>query len=430
MRKLTQFAADLIVAALFLTIPFYSKADETPLRDSLLCNPVNDLALSLIDSNEQKPTKIGKWYDSFQIRGYTQFRYNRLLETNPNLKCEQCDRSWGDGGGFFFRRIRIIFFGDLNERVYFYIQPDFASSASATSWNFAQIRDAYIDVALNKSKSFRLRFGQSKVPYGFENLQSSQNRIPLDRNDALNSALSNERDVGTFLYWAPPKIRKRFAYLVSSGLKGSGDYGVVGFGFFNGQTPNRPDANNQRHMVARITYPFELRNKQIIEPSIQYYTGKVVVSSVSASKGVKGINSNFEYLDERVAGTFVLYPQPFGILAEYTVGTGPQYNSATNTIEQKPLQGGYATLSYMVNTTKQTIIPFYRWQTYQGGKKHELDARSFNVTEQEIGVEWQPNKNLEFVAMYTISSRRFEDAVIPVNLQSGRLLRLQVQCNF
>ncbi|HOY15041.1 MAG TPA: hypothetical protein PLY70_17970, partial [Saprospiraceae bacterium] len=36
-----------------------------------------------------------KWYDNFSIRGYAQVRYNRLLETNENLVCEQCDRSWG-----------------------------------------------------------------------------------------------------------------------------------------------------------------------------------------------------------------------------------------------------------------------------------------------------------------------------------------------
>jgi hypothetical protein len=38
-------------------------------------------------------------------------------------------------------------------------------------------------------KEYRVRIGQSKVPYGFENLQSSQNRLSLDRNDALNSAV-------------------------------------------------------------------------------------------------------------------------------------------------------------------------------------------------------------------------------------------------
>lgn len=35
-----------------------------------------------------------QWYESIQLRGYMQVRYNRLLETNPLLQCAQCDKSW------------------------------------------------------------------------------------------------------------------------------------------------------------------------------------------------------------------------------------------------------------------------------------------------------------------------------------------------
>mgnify|MGYP002146748860 FL=1 len=164
-----------------------------------------------------------KWYDSFSIRGYAQVRYNRLFETNDKLKSEQGDRSIGDNGGFFIRRMRIIFSGQINDRVYFYVQPDFASSASSTSLHFGQLRDAYFDLGLDAKNEFRFRVGQSKVPFGFENMQSSQNRLPLDRNDALNSAVSNERDLGVFFYWAPAATRKLYASLVADGLKGSGD---------------------------------------------------------------------------------------------------------------------------------------------------------------------------------------------------------------
>ncbi len=167
-----------------------------------------------------------KWYDNFSIRGYAQIRYNRLLETNPNLKCEQCDRSIGDKGGFFIRRTRIIFSGQVSKNIYLYIQPDFASSASTTGLHFAQLRDAYFDVGLDNKNEFRFRIGQSKVPFGFENMQSSQNRLPLDRNDALNSAVSNERDLGVVFMYAPVKIRKLFSSVVADGLKGTGDYGV------------------------------------------------------------------------------------------------------------------------------------------------------------------------------------------------------------
>ncbi len=373
-------------------------------------------------------TKSTKWYDSFSIRGYMQVRYNRLLETNPELGCEQCDRSWGENGGFFIRRMRLIFYGQIGKQVYLYIQPDLASSPSSDRLHFAQLRDAYFDVGFDKQNEFRIRIGQSKIPFGFENMQSSQNRLPLDRNDAINSAVSNERDLGFFLYWAPKKTRALFSELVKSGLKGSGDYGVFGLGLYNGQTANSPELNNSPHAVARLSYPFSLKN-QILELGIQGYTGKYVIPKANLSSGVK-YNDDLNYLDERVAASVVLYPKPFGIQAEYNIGRGPEFNPATDSIETQDLTGGYITLSYKTNIKKQTLIPFARAQYYDGGKKHEKDARSYKVNEYEIGVEWQPYPNFELVAMYTISSRRYEDYIKQDNLQKGQLLRLQAQVNF
>ena len=389
----------------------------------------NDLPSILADTTLKPVAEVKKqWFENFSIRGYMQVRYNRLLETNPLLKCEQCDRSMGEGGGFFIRRMRIIFSGNIHDRVYMYLQPDFASSASTTNLHFAQIRDAYFDVALDAKKEFRFRIGQSKVPFGFENMQSSQNRLPLDRNDALNSAVSNERDLGVFFYWAPEEKRKLLKSLVDDGLKGSGDYGVFGFGAFNGQTANRPELNDKSHIVARVSYPFQVKN-QIIEPSIQAYTGDWTIPTENLSAGVKYVK-NLTYQDKRVAASFILYPKPFGIQAEYNIGKGPQFNKITDSIETRSLKGGYATFSYMIKKGHQIIIPFIRYQQYEGGKKFETDARSYNVKELELAIEWQPYKNFEFVAMYTISERRAEDFRKQENLQKGRLLRLQAQMNF
>lgn len=373
--------------------------------------------------------KVPKWYESISIRGYVQARYNRLFETNPQLKCEQCDRSWGDNGGFFLRRLRVILFGQISERVYFYIQPDFASNASATSQHFGQIRDAYFDLGLDKNNSFRVRIGQSKIPYGFENMQSSQNRLPLDRADALNSAVTNERDLGAFFYWATPEKRKLFASLVRDGLKGSGDYGLFGFGLYNGQTANRPELNNNLHKVVRFTWPFELGD-QILEPGLQAYSGKYTFSRDQLSAGVK-VNPTLTYADQRVATSFTLYPKPFGIQAEYNIGRGPQFDKRLDSISTQSLSGGYVTLSYLKKLGKdKVLIPFTRYQVYEGGKKHELDARSYAVRELEIGAEWQPVRQFELVVMYTISKRRFEDFIRQENIQQGRLLRIQAQINF
>lgn len=370
-----------------------------------------------------------KWYETISVRGYVQTRYNRLLETNPNLSNEQGDKSWGNNGGFFLRRVRVIIFGQISKQVYFYLQPDFASAASSNNLNFGQIRDAYIDLGVDAKNEFRFRIGQSKIPYGFENMQSSSNRLPLDRNDGINSAFVNERDLGVFFYWAPTAKRALYSSLVRDGLKGSGDFGVFAFGVFNGQGANKPEQNNQPHVVTRFSYPIEIGN-QIIEPGIQAYTGKYVVTKDQTTSGIK-LKQDRNYLDQRIAGTFVLYPKPFGIQAEYNFGKGPEFNPVTDSIETKSLHGGYITLSYLLkNNNKQIFIPFLRGHYYNGGKKHELDARSYQVRELEIGVEWQPVKQFELVAMYTISSRRFEDFSLQNNLQKGSLLRIQAQLNF
>lgn len=375
------------------------------------------------DSIEKSPKK---WYEKISIRGYTQVRYNGLLQTNEDLVCEQCDKSWGGKNGFFIRRIRVIFYGQINPRVYFYIQPDFASAPSSSVLNFTQVRDAYFDLGIDKKSEFRFRIGQSKVPFGFENMQSSQNRLPLDRNDALNSAVSNERDLGVFFYWAPQSKRKLFSSVVREGLKGSGDYGVFALGIYNGQTANRPELNLNRHIVSRFSYPFEVKN-QIIETGIQAYKGKFTL--LSTNSGVKYAVDKL-YDDERVGATFVLYPKPFGILAEYNVGRGPEFDKFSDSITTQSLGGGFITASYKMNIANQTLIPFVRYQKYKGGKKHEIDARSYRVEELEIGTEWQMGKNFELVVMYTMSSRRFEDFAKQENYQRGNLLRIQAQLNF
>ena len=377
---------------------------------------------------EQPVEKKTNWYDNLHIRGYMQVRYNRLLETNDKLKCEQCDKSWGEDGGIFLRRMRVILYGQITKKIYFYLQPDFASAASGTSLQFAQLRDAYVDIGFDNDNEFRVRLGQSKIPYGFEIMQSSQNRLPLDRSDAINSAFVNERDLGAFFYWAPKEKRALFSSLVKDGLKGSGDYGIFAFGVFNGQTANKPELNDNLHVVSRLTYPFEWKG-QIFEPGIQAYTGKFTLPKDQITSGIK-TNANMTYMDERVGASLVMYPKPFGFQAEYNIGKGPEYNKATDSIEVQDIKGGYVMINYKLNLDKTVIFPFARYHYYEGGKKQEKDARSYTVKEFEVGVEWQPNKSLEFTAMYTISDRRFEDGALKDNQQEGNLLRLQAQVNF
>ena len=376
------------------------------------------------------------WYDRISLRGYAQVRYNGLFSTNDKVSCDQCDKSWGTtstatdakaNNGLFIRRARLVFSGQVHPNVFFYFQPDFASSPSTGIQNFVQIRDLYFDVSFDAKREYRVRVGQSKIPYGFENMQSSSQRLTLDRADGINSSIANERDLGIFFYWAPAEIRKRFEMLVKDGYKGSGDFGVFAFGAYNGQIANKIDGNRDLNVVARITYPFVIGN-QIIEPGIQAYTGKWAFTG-EVSSGV-AVNDPQYIKDQRIGATFVLYPKPFGIQTEYNIGTGPRYNTATKSVDVTDLNGGYVLLNYKWDIKKQHIYPFAKFQYYDGGKKYEKDARSYVVRDYQIGVEWQPIKAFELTAEYVIADRTFEDSALPINRQQGNLLRLQAQFNF
>lgn len=442
-KGITELMIKRKLLAVLLLLTCAANAQETN-KQELNKQDVKNEVMRILDSiNKAKlpETKSGggveeHWYDRISLRGYAQIRYNGLFSTNDKVSCEQCDRSWGTtstapdakaNNGLFIRRARLVFSGQVHPNVFFYFQPDFASSPSTGIQNFVQIRDLYFDLSFDKKKEYRVRVGQSKIPYGFENMQSSSQRLTLDRADAINSSILNERDLGIFFYWAPAEIRKRFEMLVKDGYKGSGDFGVFALGVYNGQIANKLDGNRDLNVVSRITYPFVI-GSQIIEPGIQAYTGKWAFTG-EVSSGVV-VNDPQYVKDQRVGATFVLYPRPFGIQTEYNIGTGPRYNPATNRIDQTDLNGGYVLLNYKWDLKKQRIYPFAKFQYYDGGKKYEKDARSYVVRDYEFGVEWQPIKAFELTAEYVVADRTFEDSVLPVNRQQGNVLRLQVQFNF
>ncbi|MFN4255396.1 MAG: porin [Saprospiraceae bacterium] len=392
-----------------------------------LCLAANALAQTGQSSTPAQPAK-NNWFDKFSLRGYAQFRYNRLFETNPDLKCEQCDRSIGKGQQFGFRRARLVFSGNPHDRVFTYLQFDYSSDASSTGRHFLQVRDAYFDYYFDPKKDFRVRLGQSKVPYGFENMQSSSNRLPLDRADALNSAAPNERDIGAFAMYTPKRAREIYKKLQDDGLKHSGDYGMAAFGLYNGQSANKPELNDNLHSVVRISYPFRIDN-QIVEPGIQAYSGQFTLAADQVSSGTK-TTLDRAYTDERVAASFVLFAKPIGILAEYNWGRSPAFDPATDSVSVKNLRGGFITISYRKQLPHGSVQPFVRFQEYEGGKKHELDARHYQVRETEIGVEWQLNKAFELTASYVISNRQYQDFKTRNYDESGRFLRLQAQFNY
>lgn len=403
---------------------------------------------------EKEKTRDKKWFEKLNIRGYAQFRLNETVTEDQTLAAPQHvgDRSVGENQSFLIRRARVIIYGDVHEHLYVYLQPDFASSVpgSADANQFCQIRDWYGDVYLDKNKEFRVRIGQSKIPYGWENLQSSQNRLPLDRSDSLNSAVRNERDLGAIFYWTPEYAQHFFKSAVDEGLKGSGNYGVFGIGAYNGQGGSFVEQNDNLHLVTRLTLPFEFENSQRMEIGVQAYTGKyTVLGSRISPLGVgapvtptgtfdpaTGLGLRKGIDDQRIAGTFVWYPQPFGFQSEWNVGSGPGLNDAQTEVIERPLQGGYVMMMYRYETDCHgDFIPFVRYNHFNGGYKPERNAVYSLVDEWEGGLEWQINKSMEFTAMYTITDRTNTTAINTADVRSyrqfdGSLFRFQFQVNY
>jgi hypothetical protein len=383
-----------------------------------------------------KPSSSSKaWYEKIGIRGYVQMRYNQEAGGDAKDLKSPGDRYIGREQGFGIRRARVVISGDVTDNMSIYIQPDFASTPTGSSTgNFAQLRDAYADLWLDKDKEYRIRAGQSKIPYGWEDLQSSQNRLALDRADALNSAVRDERDLGVFFYWTPKEIKERYAYLVKSGLKGSGDYGVFGVGVYNGQGANRPDRNDQLHSVVHVSYPFKFVNGQYLEVGADAYTGRYKVTTGSATIDGRTFTPTVDApvagsTDRRVAAHVVYYPQPFGFQAEWTVGKGPELDVARRVVRTRSLRGGYAQVMYKFDGSYGSLMPYAKWQTYRGAAKFDTNAPRMLVDELETGIEWQPSSAIELAVAYA-NMRRTDVSAAPYRRIDGQLVRVQLQVNY
>lgn len=399
-------------------------------------------------SGAKPESKSKKWYDRLSVRGYAQFRYNfEVFQEDGSAPAHHAgDRSVGQDQNFLIRRARVIISGDVSDHMYVYLQPDFASSVpgSTDANQFTQIRDWYGDLYIDEYKVYRFRIGQSKIPFGWENLQSSSNRLALDRSDSLNSAVRNERDLGLFFYYTPEDAQDLFKEVLDEGLKGSGNYGVFGLGVYNGQGGSLAEQNDNLHVVGRLTYPFKLDDCQIVEVGIQGYTGKYsVLSSAIRPLGVGPavrplgtleMGNRAGIRDQRIAGTFVYYPQPFGIQAEWNVGNGPGLNDAQTEVIERSLHGGYLMAMYRWETECYgTLFPFAKFNYFRGGYKPERNSPFSKITEWELGLEWQFNPQMELVTQYTITDRTNTTAMATgesYRQYEGHLIRTQFQINY
>jgi hypothetical protein len=381
------------------------------------------------------------WYDRITLRGYTQLRFNEILsgdrtapEGRSRLRSVH-DGAIGDNNNFSLRRVRVVLQGDLSDRVSFYLQPDFAVNVSNQSVGerregFAQLRDAYVDTFLDADRSLRLRFGQSKVPFGWENMQSSSNRLTLDRSDGINSAVPGERDLGIVAYYTPPRVQRVWDRLEEDGQKLFGNYGAFGVGVYNGQGISRTENNDGVATVAMATWPFALDGLGSAFAGQVFEAGGAAIRNRVQVEQRSGGVSSAAFADERLGIHAILYPQPIGFQAEWNWGRGPEYDRASQSIRTKSLNGGYVqTMGRVKASLLGPFMPYARWQYYRGGWKALPNAPRLETDELELGIEFQPTPPIELTIAYSRMTRREADERRE-GRADGNLIRTQLQWNY
>jgi hypothetical protein len=383
-----------------------------------------------------------RWYERLTMYGYGMLRYNQLGATNGQLRTYH-DNSVGDKDsgaqpGFFFRRIRWVVTGQISDHVSVFIQPDLASNVSGNT-HVLSMRDAFGDWNFDKDKEYRLRVGLQRAPCSFDNWQASRVRMAIDRADATNSCAQSERDVGISFMWTPKIAQQRFKQMLDY-MYGPGDYGVFHVQVYNGQGLNQAELNQNKHVGFRLSWPWELPGGRLMETGINVMRGQFVVNPGTPAAGtavwsrVDAQHSSRAYLDERANIYIYVPPQPFGFIAEYDVGRGPQRNNS-GIIESRALYGGYVQGHYQWKYSDVGLANFYsRYQFYKGGLKFQTGSPDDTMWELESGIAWQPDPQWEFTAAYTFTRREnvFNTtggtATVPAPQQDnyGNLVRLQV----
>ena len=401
--------------------------------------------------NLRSGPKEAAWYEKLSIDGYTQVRHTEQMNDAAYLTGGlPADRSVDPNQSLIIRRGRFKLAGDFG-RVYLYTQWDVAASVdSGTSRNFGlQTRDIYADIAIDEAKEHRVRIGVSKVPYGWVNLQSSQNRLQMERPEALNSAVEGERDQGIYYMYANTEDRALFKSLVKDGLKGSGDYGVFTAGFYSGAGLNKADNNGEVHSVVRLSKPWVSASGQTYEAGIGAYAGRFkVTTDLTTGSGLPGgvskttLDANINavdrrdlsdgFVDRRASAHFIMYPQPWGIEAEWTTGQGPQLTDDRTSVTSQSLQGGYIMVNYRHKYGEQSeLTPYVRWNYFDGARKFATNAPKMVVNELDIGFEWQWRKEVELQLQYTLADERSNTSTaMPTVISGSRRLALQLQFNY
>ncbi len=240
-------------------------------------------------------------------------------------------------------------------------------------WSFSWI-DAYVGVRWDER--WRSNIGLAHVPFGFDNIQPTFARVPLQQSMLASRTMPGKRDVGVYVSYSSPEASRRFAELLNA-YHGSGNHGLFALGIYGGMGRTDNPEDGTAHLSLRAAVPLTAGGETIGEAGTSFFTGKY------ATRSAAGDRVRIE--DEQWGAHLFLAPRPFGLQAEYLTGTMPGL-AATGETMARSNDGWYAMGLW---EAKEGVTVFLRAQEFDGWvKRRDAQPAPFDYDARTLGVRW------------------------------------------
>ena len=228
---------------------------------------VDDLETALADVQE-RVSDLEAERQRHRLDGYMQFRYR---DDNTPAGREE----------FYVRRARFNIRGPVSERVAYRLEFQLdAREDGGGPTSKTQLRTAYVDYRLGPTT---LRFGQAKVPFGYELLESVPNLWSAERSLMMDRLFPNQRDIG-----------------IQASYRRSPEAPQVAVGIFNGTGMNAYDNNDRKNIMARVDFPLPAGST-----ALSVYRGSDDEGAAATRQDRTGVSARYHWGETQFLGEFI-----------------------------------------------------------------------------------------------------------------------------
>jgi hypothetical protein len=253
-----------------------------------------------------------------------------------------------------------------------------------------ELKDAYLDLG-RSTDAWRVRVGQSKVPFMYEVLESSSSRLEPERTALAAILFPGERDQGVWVQ-------------LKNALGDSIPGATLDFGFQNGNGANAADNNDNKDIVARLRVPIGNsppdKDTEADSVYVGYLNGELTNSS--------GVTTDKAFVGGGVSKVF----GPVWLRAEMLGGER----------SGKDIRGWYGHAAYAIPDTNGTLFARYE----QFDENRDLSDDLFkNLT---LGYQHQIDAKTRAILAYEL--RDPEPGYSKFSTTDGNLLTLRMQVKY